>query len=442
MAETFITDDEVTDGVASRFWGHSVVSFEQVTVPIEFDYDRVIETYLFRTPGGSSIQTNGDLTGHGAGYDWFDASKVILTGQDDFFEIGLEMQIDSVWGGAGNDTLINDNVDYRVGNTYVGAELQGGDGDDLLVGGNFGRDYLRGGSGNDVLKAVGNDEMSGGTGSDRFILTSPARDAGAFITDLKPGEDVVDLYDFLQQTSKFTAGVEGAYPHFSDALAAGVFSIKYQNGYTYLYFNGNSIYGDGGTLAYPSDIAHIKGSITPDQFDSVFKTSFGDSFANQARYYARTLDGTANPARDQLIGGDETDLIVMGDTDEAGGHGGLDRFVITDMTGASAFITDGTGDLVDLTGPLVDAGFHFDSFTEAEQAGTLGLTYKNGYTLLSFDTDGDHMPDHEFLHMKGIVDPAKVDQVFLVSPQDQLRTDSFGGAGTPAMIALTGSSGS
>ncbi len=111
-------------------------------------------------------------------------------------------------GGAGNDTLLAGRGDDT---------LVGGDGDDRLLGGTGGNQLLFGGAGNDSLQSgdrdstldggAGNDtlvanaakgaaiELSGGTGADRFVITSLAldRDATITLTDFNPAQDSLTL---------------------------------------------------------------------------------------------------------------------------------------------------------------------------------------------------------------------------------------------------------
>ncbi|MBD2302710.1 Calx-beta domain-containing protein [Nostoc sp. FACHB-190] len=110
-------------------------------------------------------------------------------------------------GGAGND-----NINVSASSS---ADLRGGGGDDTLIGG-AGNDQLFGEAGNDTLIGVNansnnpgigeRDNLSGGTGSDRFILgdsaniyyddrnisTNGSNDL-ATITDFNPNEDKVQL---------------------------------------------------------------------------------------------------------------------------------------------------------------------------------------------------------------------------------------------------------
>jgi len=131
-----------------------------------------------------------------------------------------------------------------------------------------------------------------------------------------------------------------------------------------------------------------------------------------------------SPQRDHLIGGNDNDTLIMDGMDQASGGAGADRFVLTDLAGASAFISDlqsapgKNHDLVDLWQPLHDAGYNFTTFTAALNAGVIGVRYSHGYTYLSYDTDGDHVADHEFAHIKGVVTPDLFDATFKVSYLD------------------------
>ena len=146
---------------------------------------------------------------------------------------------DSLVGGNGNDFLFgsfgDDNLEGNSGNDFLFGSfgddsLSGGEDDDFLSGGkgndtlegNSGNDLLQGGSGNDVINGVGDiffnsgdlgvgtiDTLSGGGGSDRFILnTAISGIAGidtfplysgrgesdyALITDFNPRFDSIEL---------------------------------------------------------------------------------------------------------------------------------------------------------------------------------------------------------------------------------------------------------
>ncbi len=115
-------------------------------------------------------------------------------------------QVAVVLGGAGNDTITGSNFDDY---------LEGQAGNDILNSA-AGNDDLRGGDGNDILNGVNpnsptpglgeRDNLSGGTGADRFILgdaaniyyddrntTTNGGNDYATITDFNPSQDKVQL---------------------------------------------------------------------------------------------------------------------------------------------------------------------------------------------------------------------------------------------------------
>jgi hypothetical protein len=395
MATLYLTDDLIHDDVRKNYFDNHTISFEQVTTSVQFGFDRSLEVYYAAPAGAADPLQQGD---------WFLAQKVILTEQDDYFEIGLEVPVAEVWGGAGNDILITDD-------DTSGTFLYGGAGDDLLVSHfpvHTGRNHLVGGDGNDVLVAGDDDEMSGGAGTDYFVLSDTR---SAFITDLAIGTEQVDLWRVLGSDRNY-------YLSFSEAVADQALRVAYQNGYTYIYYNPRNYTGSQEYL-----LTYMKGSVPADQYDRTFNTVFANSYDNRPAIYAKVLDGTANPARDHLVGDSGKDVLILGDTDEATANGGYDRFVLTNLTGASAFITDLTDKVgnalqtnaVDMAKPLYEAGYSYSSFSEAEAAGTLAKAYVNGYTYLYYDADGDHIAEHEFAHIKGVAG-VSVDNIFLVAP--------------------------
>lgn len=94
--------------------------------------------------------------------------KYVGKGGDDRF-VNQTSIAASIYGGAGNDTLIggsgNDYVEGGTGHDLI----RGGAGDDAMTGGR-GNDYLSGGSGNDRLHgAAGNDRLEGNSGNDILV---------------------------------------------------------------------------------------------------------------------------------------------------------------------------------------------------------------------------------------------------------------------------------
>jgi len=392
MTTIIITDDMVTDGVVNGYSANQI-DFSRVTIPLQFTYTPFYDDLVFAPASAQDPQLTGDS---------INAQIYTLTRFSDTFFIAEGPYTSNVYGGDGNDHI-------GTAEFAGGASLNGGNGDDVLSGGSPDRDHLRGDAGNDVLIMYSGDQGYGGTGADRFVVQDPTGNS-AFITDLSATgtyHDVVDLWEGLKLTGH-------EFNSFTDGLSDGTLGIKHQNGYTLLLFD-----TDGDHIA-EHEFAHIKGIVMPDQYDQTFLVTYQQSYFGKIHAGDDVLDGTANPARDHLMGETGNDILIMGDTDEATGGFGQDRFVLTRMDGASAFITDlaPAYDVVDMWKPLNDAGYNYNTFTQAQTAGTLGVSYKNGYTLLSYDTNGDHLADHEFAHIKGLVSSGNFDSTFLVSSQN------------------------
>lgn len=398
MTTLYITDDALTDGVVSGYSANQI-DFSQVTIPVQFTYTPYYEDLVFAPATAADPQLTGDT---------LSAQIYTLTRFSDTFFIAETQYVTNVYGGDGNDRIGTSEFSY-------GASLNGGNGDDELSGLSPDRDHLRGDAGNDVLIMYSGDQGYGGTGADRFVLED-LRGNSAFITDLSVTDTYHDIVDLWQGLNGISSAY-GSFTTFTQAMNAGALGVRYQNGYTLLLAD-----TDGDHVA-DHEFAHIKGIVTADLYDRTFLVSYAASYYKKQGYGDDVLDGTANPLRDHLSGGYGNDVLIMGDTDEASGGYGADRFVLTKMDGASAFITDltpaiPTYDVVDMWKPLNDAGYNYDTFTDAQAAGTLGVSYQNGYTKLLFDTNGDHVPDHEFVHIKGLVNSGYFDNTFLVSAQN------------------------
>lgn len=394
MTTIYITDAMLTDGVVNGYFADQL-DFSQVTIPIKFTYTPYAEELVFTPATASDPELTGDRMG---------AQIYVLSRFSDTFYLREGYGATNIYGGDGNDHL---------GSSIYGSgvSLNGGNGDDVLEGLSPERDHLRGDAGNDVLIMYSGDQGFGGTGADRFVLLD-LKGGSDFITDLSASgtyHDIVDLWAGLNSIST----QYGSFTTFTQALNAGAVGVSYQNGYTLLSAN-----TDGDHVA-DHQFAHIKGIVTSDLYDQTFLVTYQQSYYGKLHLGNDVLDGTANPERDHLWGGPGFDVLIMGDTDEASGGSEADRFVITKMDGASAFITDLSPayDVVDMWKPLNDAGYAYDTFTQAQAAGTLGVSYQNGYTKLLFDTNGDHAPDHEFVHIKGLVNSGYFDSTFLVSQQ-------------------------
>lgn len=132
--------------------------------------------------------------------------------------------------------------------------------------------------------------------------------------------------------------------------------------------------------------------------------------------------------RETLIGGNGNDTLYITGPDKATGGAGSDTFIIgpSDANGTyyssndySAFICDlqtsgSNHDVIQIAGHDVFDGLNYASFTDAEAGGTVDIRYQHGYTYLDIDTNGDHVPDAEIAHIKGIITSDLVDQIIQV----------------------------
>ncbi len=91
-------------------------------------------------------------------------------------------------GGAGNDTILGGAGDDTIDGGSGDDSLSGGAGNDLIYGGP-GADTIDGGPGNDTIHAGAGDIVTGGTGTDRFVV---ARGGTVQIGDWQIGE-VIDI---------------------------------------------------------------------------------------------------------------------------------------------------------------------------------------------------------------------------------------------------------
>jgi Ca2+-binding RTX toxin-like protein len=245
MSVLKITNDMVLDGIHNEY-GADTVSFENVTIPVEFVANRADSDFWFAKFGEGDPEIHGDA---------FGAQSVFLTRGDDVFVNIEDAGIPNIHGGDGNDILAS--------SAFTGANLlDGGNGDDVLIGQSGIRETLIGGNGNDELHIAGPDKATGGAGADKFIFdSSPFLGAtfggSAFICDFQasgPDHDTIDVSGPL-------ASAHYSYASFSEAEAAGTLGITYLHGYTYLSFDSD------GDHVPDQEIAHIKGVILPDVLD-------------------------------------------------------------------------------------------------------------------------------------------------------------------------------
>ncbi len=134
----------------------------------------------------------------GAGNDYIDnygnnVSIVGGTGNDTIWSYGLKATIN---GGNGNDYLVGDEGANKIIGGSGNDKMWGEDGNDSLKG-DAGNDWLIGGDGNDTLNAgKGNDSLWGGDGNDSFIYAKG------------DGKDVIfgfENNDLLKITGTFSA---------------------------------------------------------------------------------------------------------------------------------------------------------------------------------------------------------------------------------------------
>jgi hypothetical protein len=148
------------------------------------------------------MDDDSGLGGAGSGFDTADYSGRIANVTADLADNGgdgevgendtIGSEVDSIMGGAGNDTLTgNANANYLSGGAGNDS-LRGGDNNDVLCGG-AGRDTLLGEGGNDAIFAWDGevDVIDGGAGTNS-AQTDPAEAAAALGIDGVPTGDVPD----------------------------------------------------------------------------------------------------------------------------------------------------------------------------------------------------------------------------------------------------------
>lgn len=158
---------------------------------------------------------------------------------------GGDGAVDSLVGGAGNDTLVGDGDADRI---------SGGTGNDLLMG-FYGADVLNGGTGNDTLVGgAGVDVLTGGAGRDWFFFDTFSTFGSDKIKDFTPGQDkiVIQVSSF---DGSYTAGMDlGATGHFAANLTgranspAGVSQFVYDTDNGKLFWDEDGAGGAKGVL--------------------------------------------------------------------------------------------------------------------------------------------------------------------------------------------------
>ena len=119
----------------------------------------------------------------------------------------------TIYGGAGNDTLNGTGKDDNIYGGSGNDTIKGNDGDDTIYGGS-GSDTINANNGNDtIIGGFGSDLLTGSNGDDRFVYLSVADSNAAqfdVISDFRSGSDRIDLaalgaLAFLALTSTSTS---------------------------------------------------------------------------------------------------------------------------------------------------------------------------------------------------------------------------------------------
>jgi Ca2+-binding RTX toxin-like protein len=190
------------------------------------------------------LDLGNDTINGGDGEDW-------LYGQDGN---------DLIYGGSGNEVVINGGAGYDT--------LYGEGGDDVLYG-YYGNDSLSGGDGNDYLNSAGSDDrgfgsidtLTGGANADRFDLDGPT---GANYDDGNPATAGRNDYALI---TDFSTTEDSIYLDGSASLYALGTSPMTGRSTTEIYLNTDGVAGVGATDEL---IAVVQGSVGLDLSASYF----------------------------------------------------------------------------------------------------------------------------------------------------------------------------
>lgn len=214
-----------------------------------------------------------------------------------------------IFGGAGNDTIVNDVMENETDDYF-----DGGIGNDTLKGGG-GNNTLIGGAGNDLLQSSSTgDYLDGGTGDDTYYF---GNNAPATVTDAS-GIDTIQLGSGFWDTSLNLRTIGDGQIENVDATNAGAASLEITGTSSANVIIGqsnvvNTISGLGGndTITGGADADNLNGGDGNDY-----------------------LDGNSAGVADRLVGGDGNDTYVVNDTDDIiteldGLAGGVDTLKIS-----------------------------------------------------------------------------------------------------------------
>lgn len=306
----------------------------------------------------------------------------------------------SIEGGSGNETLVGgvgaDTIDGNAGNDQLfgdgGADhLSGGLGDDILHGG-IGDDILVGGSGNDILISDGADTISGGAGTDRYMINI-SKGAQSVITDFEQG-DKIDLrafdavYDHFDQLSISNNGTGDTIILLTDQQNIRLVGVN-ASSLSSSDFIGNvsRIYQQG-----TANAETITGSSEADYMDGLGENDHIN--AGEGDDYIAD-----NAGNDQLNGEAGNDSIETGTgNDTVTGGAGYDDFIVQKVAGSTTIITDFTA---------TDDVINLETFDEVIDS----------YYDLTISDDGTDttiaLPDNQTILLQNILADAVVPELFI-----------------------------
>jgi hypothetical protein len=281
---------------------------------------------------------------------------------------------DTVYGGAGNDTIITGDDDDYIEGGEGNDTIDGGLDDDEIYG-NEGDDFIIGGHGSDTIEGGdGDDEIWGGLGPN-----TPD------ILDLEDEDYGVDDYGDADTNDPQSVG-----PIFNDPRPANGIDI----------IRG----GDGNDIIYGQDD------------DDVLYGDAGDDFIDGGIDDDTIYGGEGN---DELYGGKGQDLIDGGaGVDEAYGGDDRDTFINVNV---GDFVDGGEGgddwDTLDLTGTKPAGG-------SIQITKGLGGNPENGFVEF-FDSNGQSTGTMNFVNIEDIV-PCFTPGTLIATPKGEVPVEELG----------------
>ena len=230
-------------GVNDDNWGIAIDDVQLFELVAPYEYDLTLSAALVDTDGseslglvtvlGSSLPSGVTISGYtpdGSGNYEIDATAPVTVSLVSANPL-TEAQLNGITGSVtstetdGADTATTtetariefdgidgsaETADLLIEGTAADATLKGGSGDDIIIGGT-GMETLVGNAGDDILLGGLGDTLTGGTGSDIFVVTEDTSSNVVTITDFDvvgtPGgdEDILDLSDVLSDLGAHAA---------------------------------------------------------------------------------------------------------------------------------------------------------------------------------------------------------------------------------------------